>query len=211
MRSSALVALALALVALALLDGCGSGTKTVSVSGSPPPAQTSSATGPTGASGTSAAKGAQTGAQTAPAKTRTAPEPQFTREAGHVEGLSSAVALLHARGYSPVNTSDYHPGQTLRVLIGGRTHSGDGYGQQAFFFVDGRYIGTDASQPSAKLRVVSQSDTQVTLAYPLYRPHDPLCCASGGEAKVPFQLDNGKLMALRAIPPESSSSGLSRY
>ena len=81
--------------------------------------------------------------------------------------------MLRARGYTPASTSDYHPTQALRVLIGIRAGSGDGYGQQAFFFVNGRYIGTDASDPSAALRVVTQSDTSVTLAYPLYRNGDP--------------------------------------
>ena len=132
----------------------------------------------------------------APSSTRTAPEPAFTEEESKGAGLSTATAVLHARGYTPANTSDYHSSQALRVLIGVRTGSGDGYGQQAFFFVNGRYIGTDASQPSAALRVVGQGDTEVTLAYPLYRSGDPLCCPSRGHRQVHFQLDNGKLTAL---------------
>jgi hypothetical protein len=117
---------------------------------------------------------------------------------------------VRARGFTPNNTSDYHPSQTLGVLIGTRAGSGDGYGQQAFFFVNGRYIGTDASEPSATLRVASQGDTEVTLAYPLYRKGDPLCCPGGGQALVRFQLNNGKLAPLEPIPPSSSSSALSR-
>ena len=95
--------------------------------------------------------------------------------------------------------------------MGVRSGSGDGYGQQAFFFVNGRYIGTDTSQPSAALSVVSQADTEVTLAYPLYRSVDPLCCPGGGHARVRFQLNNGKLVPLDRIPPLHSSAGLSRY
>ena len=34
----------------------------------------------------------------------------------------------------------------LRVLVATRTGSGDGYGQQAFFFLDGHYLGTDAKE-----------------------------------------------------------------
>ena len=60
------------------------------------------------------------------------------------------------------------------------------------------------------MKVVSQSDTEVTLAYPLYRSSDPLCCPSGGQATVRFQLNNGRLAPLGAIPPASSKSGLSR-
>jgi hypothetical protein len=118
--------------------------------------------------------------------------------------------VLRARGYTPNDVSQYHPTQTLRVLVGTRSGSADAHVQQAFFFLNGRYIGTDTSQPSATIHVVGQSDTEVTLAYALYRPHDALCCPSGGEAKVSFQLDNGMLAPMQAIPPASSATGLSR-
>lgn len=120
------------------------------------------------------------------------------------------MAVVKTHGYTPDNTSDYHPQQTLTVLVGTRTGSGDGYDQRAFFFLDGRYIGTDSSQPSASIRVVGQSDTEVVLAYPLYRPHDPLCCPGGGQATVHFQLNDGKLVPLQPIPPASSQTGTSR-
>jgi uncharacterized Zn-binding protein involved in type VI secretion len=124
--------------------------------------------------------------------------------------VSAAAAIVRERGFTPNAASDYHANQALRVLVGTRTGSGDGYGQQAFFFVNGRYIGTDAKQPSATVKVVGQSDTEVTLGYPLYRKGDPLSSPGGGEARVTFQLNNGKLVALGKIPPAQSTSGLSR-
>jgi hypothetical protein len=96
------------------------------------------------------------------------------------------------------------------VLVGTRTGSADGHGQQAFFFLGGLYLGTDTKEPSVSVNVVSQGDTEVTLAYPLYRSSDPLCCPSGGTATVRFQLDNGRLVPLDPIPPASSKTGLSR-
>jgi hypothetical protein len=209
--------LVLGTLAGALVGGCGSSTKTVSVAGAPPQttgttAATTQSQPPTG-SASAPSTPAQTttnGGTPAPTSTRSASEPAFTHLQTAAEGLGVAVATVRARGFTPNNTSDYHPGQTLRVLIGTRTGSGDGYGQQAFFFVNGRYIGTDAGQPSATLRVVSQGDTEVTLAYPLYRNGDPLCCPGGGQASVRFQLNNGKLAPLEPIPPSSSGSALSR-
>jgi hypothetical protein len=118
--------------------------------------------------------------------------------------------MVKAHGYTANDTSDYHPEQTLRVLIGTRTRSADGYEQQAFFFVGGHYLGTDTSEPSANVKVVAQSDTEVTLAYALYKPHDPLCCASAGQATVHFQLNNGHLVPLNPIPPANSQAGNSR-
>ena len=136
--------------------------------------------------------------------------PARVRLSGGGSAANLAAALVRARGYTPNDTSEYHENQTLRVLVGTRTGSGDGYGQQAFFFLDGRYLGTDAKDPSASVKVISQSDTEVTLAYQLYRPNDPLSSPSGGQAIVHYQLNNGALTPIGRIPPASSTSGLSR-
>jgi LppP/LprE lipoprotein len=217
--------LALGTAVGALLGGCGGATKTVTAV-EPPPAPTAATGGATTTTTDSTStppaaattpntttEGGQSVGQGASA-TRTAPEPAFTRQGtgpGAATGeAAAAVAVVKAHGYTPDDISDYHSNQTLRVLVGTRTGSGDGYDRQAFFFVDGSYIGTDASQPSATLRVVSQSDTEVILAYPLYRPHDPLCCPGGGQATVHFALNDGRLVALDPIPPVTSQTGTSR-
>lgn len=208
----------------ALLGGCGGGTKTVTASDAPSASETSStpAARPTSTRRTTTTQ-TTVATTTAPAAspssnppTRTAPEPAFAQHGGtgaaETTGTEAAAAVARVKsdGYTPNDASEYHANQTLRVLTATRTGSADGYAQRAFFFVDGRYIGTDASAPSASVRVVSQNDTEVVLAYPLYRPHDPLCCPGGGSATVHFQLNNGRLVPLQAIPPASSASGLSR-
>jgi hypothetical protein len=207
--------LVLGVCGAALLGACGSTTKTVTVSGTPAVSQTAPGAQPTTSTPPSTATSTTpptttNGGTPAPTSTRAAPEPAFTQQEAKAEGLSAAAAVVRAKGFTPNNTSDYHSNQTLRVLIGTRTGSGDGYDQQAFFFVNGHYIGTDSSRPSATLRVVAQGDTEVTLAYPLYRKSDPLCCPGGGQARVHFALNNGRLAALDPIPPVSSASGLSR-
>jgi LppP/LprE lipoprotein len=203
--------LPLALLSAAVLAGCGSQTKTVTVASTP--ATTSSSTTTTAPSTTSSTP-TTTAATTPPSTstTRTAPEPSFTETEQEAKSgtLGAAVAALHTRGYSPNDTAEYHSGQTLRVLVGTRTGSADGYGQQAFFFVDGHYLGTDTKEASAKVKVVSQNDTEVAVAYPLYRSGDPLCCPGGGQRVVHFALNNGKLTALDPIPPANSKTGDSR-
>ncbi|HEY0517015.1 MAG TPA: LppP/LprE family lipoprotein [Solirubrobacteraceae bacterium] len=199
---------ALCLLALGL-SACGGGsTKTVTAASSPQSAPSTGTTQTTTTRTTAPSAPTSTGTTT----TRTAPEPAFTEEhkTTQAEGASAAAALVRARGFTPSDTSQYHSNQTLRVLTGTRTGSGDGYGQQAFFFLDGHYLGTDTKEPSAQLRVVSQSDTEVGIAYPLYRHSDPLCCPGGGTRVVHFALNNGKLSALDPIPPASSATGLSR-
>lgn len=188
--------LSLGVALTALLGGCGGATKTVTVASTPLPEQTTTAprtsTTTTRARTPTTPAPSENGATSGPTTTRTAPEPAFTRPPSTAEGLSGAEAVLQAQGFTARSTSDYHPGQTLRVLVGTRT----GSGERAFFFVAGHYIGTDAKEPSAQIRVVSQSDTEVTLAYSL--------SGAGHEANVRFQLNNGKLTPLDSIPPASS-------
>lgn len=205
-----MLALPVALTGALSLWGCGSSkTETVSVSSAGTPPTTAVQASTTHTTTTTPAAQTPSGSSTTGA-TRTAPAPAFAKKAAAGEGLDGALATVKAHGFTARDSSDYHANQTLRVLIGARTGSGGGYGQQAFFFVNGRYIGTDTSQPSATVKVVSQSDTEVTLAYPLYRPHDPQCCPGGGQARVRFQLNNGHLVPLDPIPPVSSNSGPSR-
>lgn len=208
---------AAALGLAAFVAACGSGaTRTVSVS--TPAGQQASATSPAaarpGASRQRTAPTQTTGSGTAtsaaPQTTRTATAPAFAQQQPSGEGLDQALAVVKAHGFDATDTSEYHPAQTLRVLIGTHRGPAGGAAQQAFFFVGGRFLGTDTSAPSGEVKVVGQSDTEVTLAYSLYRPHDRPCCATGGEAKVRFQLDNGRLAPMDPIPPASSSTGLSR-
>jgi hypothetical protein len=217
------VALGFGTCAGVALGGCGSSqTKTVSVANAPEgtsstattgtPATTQSTTTATTTTSTTPPPTSTAGGTVAPGgATRTAPEPEIAQQGSHREGAAEAVAVLKARGYTAAEQSQYHSDQTLRVLVGTESGSSDGYGQQAFFFVGGRYIGTDTKEPSASIKVIAQSDTEVTLGYTLYRKGDPLSSPSGGQAIVHFQLNNGKLTALDPIPPASSATGTSRY
>jgi hypothetical protein len=219
-RSNALRASVAVLLAgaAALLVACGAATKTVTVSSAPLTPTSSTATPattqstPTQTSSTSTTNTATGTSSTATgtSSTRSAPEPAFTQGEAKAEGTSGAAAVVRAHGYTPNDAAQYHSDQTLRVLVGTRTGSADGYAQQAFFFVDGRYLGTDTKLPSATIKVIGQADTEVTLGYALYRKGDALVNPSGGEAHVTFQLNNGKLVALQKIPPAASNTGLSR-
>ncbi len=205
-------ALGLGLSGGAALGGCGTQTKTVSVTTPPQVAQTSAKTNSTqtGTATTSttpstptASTPAQTttnGGASAPATTRTAPEPAFAQQEPKSEGQSAADALVRAKGYTPTDPSQYHANQTLQVLVGKRSASTNGLGQQAFFFVDGRFIGTDTKEASAAVKLISQSDTEVTLGYPLYRQGDPPSAPSGGQSVVHYQLNNGKLTPVGKAP-----------
>jgi hypothetical protein len=115
--------------------------------------------------------------------------------------LASAEAVLAKNGYVADDPSQYQTDQTLRVLIATRKDSGDGYAKKAFFFVGGRYIGTDTSNDSAGIRVDDQSDKLITLEYALYGKNDALCCPSGS-ASVRYQWNGSRLVPLDPIPKD---------
>jgi hypothetical protein len=221
MRTRSIAALALALLAATALAACGGSTKTVTAEGqssSNPSTPTTSSTATTGAttpsgSGAGGENGSgSAGQSTTPSQTRTATEPQFDQSQSQSAPAEAQAAgtVVRAHGYTPDDLSEYHPNQTLRALVGTRSGSADGYDQQVFFFVDGRFIGTDAKEPSASVKVVSQSDTEAVVAYRLYRPGDTLSSPSGGQVLVHFQLNNGMLVPVGTIPPVHSSSAPSR-
>jgi hypothetical protein len=210
-QAAIVLAAAAAVVAIA---GCGSGgTQTVSVASTTPseaatqPKTTTGTTQSPPPTTTQTKTGTSTNETGGAEATRTGSAPAFTKESASAEGANAAAAAVRAHGYTPNETSQYQPNQTLHVLVGTRTGSSDGYGQQAFFFVDGRYLGTDTSQPSATVKVLSQGDTEVTLSYPIYKAGDPLSKPSGGEKTVRFQLNNGRLVPLGQIPSAAARSG----
>jgi hypothetical protein len=189
--------LAIAALSLALLAGCGGGSNDTTV--------TQTVATPESPTGTGT--GTVTVPEIGPPKDDTQTDsPQQTppeREPPESGGTrSEAVAKLRDEGYRPDDASDYDSSATLRVLIGTRLDSGDGYAKRAFFFVGGRYIGTDTSEDSAQMRVENASDDTVTLAYALYGPDDALCCP-GGTATVRYQWNGSRLVPLDPIPPRS--------
>lgn len=203
----------LLLLACAMLPAaCGSGATRTVTEHSPPgggsPSRTTASTSTTATTPPAASTQSPTTpapASTPASTTRTAPEPAFTQGQTSGSSLDAAERILSARGDSPVEASTYHQGQTLTALVGRASA-----GEQAFFFLGGRYIGTDASRPSASVQVVSEKEDEVTLSYGLYRSGDPEDAPSGGRAEVRFTLDDGKLEPTAAIPPASPDAALSR-
>src|SRR4051812_45490775 len=107
----------MALLAAALIAGCGgSETKTVTqVSAAPQPGQTPTRTTPT----------ATVPKISVPTQTTPSAPPPGT--------LAQARAKVSDEGYNVNSASDYDPSRTLRVLVGTRKDSGDGYAKRAFF------------------------------------------------------------------------------
>lgn len=125
--------------------------------------------------------------------------------------LAAAERAMLARGYKIIEGADeYDPRAPLSVLIGVRRETADGLGRYAFFFHEGRLLGTDTSEESAAVSLVGQTGQTVTLIYPLYRPGDGACCPSGGSAQVRFRWNGARVEPLDPIPPAQSPTGAGR-
>ncbi len=119
--------------------------------------------------------------------------------------LSAAEADVRSRGYYPVDASAYDPAAPLSVILGVRKSSGDGTAQRAFFFADGRLVGTDTPDDSSGIRIAFARPAVIALTYALYDPKDPQCCPSAGSATVPYRWDGERVRPERPVPPSSFS------
>ena len=117
---------------------------------------------------------------------------------------AAAVSQLRSQGFEPVAVTDYRPRQGLRVLVGKAKASTGIRGRRAFFFVREEYLGTDAAEPSLRVRVLRQRDGVITLAYRLFSAADRPCCPTAGTARVRFTMADGRLVPEDPIPAVAS-------
>lgn len=149
---------------------------------------------------------------TAPATTPTAPTTPATTptEPAAPLTLHAAEQVLDGHGFATLTERDWHPDETLKVLLGVRRGVSDQGAQQAFFFVGDRFIGTDTRDPSGRIAVTAQEDDAITLSYGLYRLSDSIEMPSGGDAEVTYTWDGSRLTPQQPIPPAAPAASLSR-
>jgi hypothetical protein len=187
--------------------GCGSSSKssnpiaviTVTKTQTTPAGSTSTTTSTTTATTSSTSTQTQTG------DSGGVTAPESANGVGNPMSLDQATALIRKKGWTPTVTFGYSPKRTLSVILASKST----YVMQAFFFVNGKYIGTDTSDPSAAISLNSQDDTSATLSYSVYDPGTPL---KSPDALIPvrFVLDNGKLVPADTIPDSDPKLPVSR-
>ena len=115
---------------------------------------------------------------------------------------SAAASYVYQEGYDPETgfSLPWDPGAPLNVIVAGYTGGASGP-VKAFFFGDGKYLGTDTPDGSAGVKAKRDDGTMVTLTYPIYAVDDPQCCPSGTPQDVRFSWTAGQLEVLDPIPP----------
>jgi hypothetical protein len=124
--------------------------------------------------------------------------PRLTR--AQREERRRALDEVRRQGYTAAALGDYKVDHLLRVVIGkpvGTTPPG----MRAFFFVDGEYIGQDATTASGKIRAGRQLEREITIVYTLYRPGDEACCPKGRQTRVHYRWNGEALEPREPIPP----------
>jgi serine/threonine protein kinase len=148
-------------------------------------------------------------ASSAPAATvrRTSSAPAESASADVSGPESAAASHVYEQGYDPETgfSPPWDPDAPLNVIVAGYTGGASGP-VKAFFFGDGKYLGTDTPDGSAGVRAKRNDGTMVTLTYPIYDAGDPQCCPSGTPQDVRFSWTGGQLEVLDPIPPTDERS-----
>ncbi|MET9259903.1 LppP/LprE family lipoprotein [Amycolatopsis sp. NPDC004079] len=134
------------------------------------------------------------------------PEPT----AGPRTTLADAEAVVQAKGYRPYPGTSWVSADGLQVILATIAESADGYANRAFFFHDGKYLGTDTSADSAGIQEAWSTDTTIALSYELYNTEDPQCCPTANTATVRYHWTGTRLVPLDAIPPADPTANPSR-
>lgn len=115
---------------------------------------------------------------------------------------AAAASYVYRDSYAPEQgfSPPWDPDAPLNVILASYTGGASGP-VKAFFFGDGKYLGTDTPDGSAGLTARRDTGSEFTLGYPIYAAADPQCCPTGGTQAVRFSWTSGQLNVLDPIPP----------
>jgi hypothetical protein len=91
--------------------------------------------------------------------------------------------------------------------IYGNCMAADGRDQHIWFFLRGRFIGTDARDASKEIIGIWRDDRTIAFMYVLYRSSDANCCPTAGGRIVRFRWTGRRVVALDRLPPPVGRAG----
>jgi hypothetical protein len=182
-----------------VLAGCSSGSDNPTIQGSPTPA--ASASGAATATATPA-PAVTTAAPATPSPTvaRSPSTPTPTKATvGAYTTIQSAETYAQSKSDQAGGAFDFigadstwRPAATLHVLRGMPAAAAGNGGDYFFFFVNGNPVGQFHFTGAIGER--APDATSFAITYGVYKPGDPHCCPTGGNATVTFRWDGSKLV-----------------
>jgi len=141
--------------------------------------------------------------------TRFATKPGVTT-ASHSH-YASEIAWIKNKGYSvngatPNATVKTASGSILTAWIAAATQSQDGYNQFVFFFLNGRYIGTDTAKPSLEITSAKAAGQGIAVTYPVYRKSDSFANPTGTPVTITYTWNGSRLVPNKPYPKQFQAS-----
>lgn len=130
---------------------------------------------------------------------------------------SSEIAFINSKGYdvpgTPYNVTRSAPnasvrtatGQTLSAWIGDKMAS-DGHNQFVFFFLNGKYLGTDTANPSLEITSAEASGNGIAVTYPVYQKNDSFANPTGTPVTITYAWNGSALVPNKPYPKQFQAS-----
>ncbi|QQE79866.1 LppP/LprE family lipoprotein [Alicyclobacillus sp. SO9] len=121
----------------------------------------------------------------------------------------SEIALMKKKGYSvkankatPNASVKTASGSTLTAWIAIAAKSQDGYNQLVFFFLNGKYLGTDTAKPSISITSAKAVGHGIAVTYPVYNKNDSFANPTGTPVTITYTWKNSKLVPNKPYPKQ---------
>lgn len=140
---------------------------------------------------------------------------RFAAKAGVVSAshsqYTSEIMWIKKKGYSVNETTPNAAvktasGSVLSAWIATATRSQDGHNQFVFFFLDGRYLGTDTAKPSLGITSAKAVGQGVAVTYPVYTKGDSLANPTGTPVTITYAWTGSKLVPNKPYPKQFQAS-----
>jgi RNA polymerase subunit RPABC4/transcription elongation factor Spt4 len=147
-----------------------------------------------------------------PSSARAAGSPAPTATQAADPRLAGMLATLDAKGYTVARQglAAYEPGAAFNAVVGIAKDSAMVHTERVFFFAGSRYLGIDATAPSASISFGPRSDDTIAIDYSLYNGDDAECCPLAGVARVSFRWDGAHVRASGHFPTADPAASFSR-
>jgi len=128
---------------------------------------------------------------------------------------ANEIALINGKGYDvpdpsyDVNRSTPNAsvqtasGETLSAWIGEKMAS-DGHNQFVFFFLNGKYLGTDTAKPSLEITSAKAVGNGIAVTYPVYMKNDSFADPTGTPVTITYTWNGSKLIPNKPYPSQFS-------
>ncbi|MFD1676291.1 VPS10 domain-containing protein [Alicyclobacillus fodiniaquatilis] len=122
---------------------------------------------------------------------------------------ASEIALIKSKGYAlnrtiPNATVKTSSGAALSAWIG--VSGRDGHSQFVFFFLNGKYLGTDTAKPSVEITSVTTAENGVAVTYPVYKKNDSFANPTGTPVTITYTWNGSKLVPNKPYPKQFQAS-----